>query len=161
MSADGQTNLLKFINILGTWNKTREFVDQCTQRSRTQTRVPRGEQQHSVSLSPSTKHKRKLTNQEDKSNPKGAKRVSNMDVSDVKDNGKHLLPELLELKEEMKTDMEMLITPLKASIDALLQIKQAWEEGIKECRTLQQINVKLSTQIEKVEDDNKQLQDRV
>ena len=55
----------------------------------------------------------------------------------------------------------MLITLLKASIDALLQIKQAWEEGIKECRTLQQLNIKLSTRIEKVEGDNKQLQDRV
>ena len=84
-----------------------------------------------------------------------------MNVTDVKDNGKKLSPELLELKEEMKTDMEMLITLPKASIDALLQIKQAWEEGIKECRTLQQLNVKLSTRIEKVEGDNKQLQDRV
>ena len=62
MSADGQTNLLKFVNILGPWNKTREFVDQCTQRSHTQIRVTRGEQRHSISLSPSTKCKRKLTN---------------------------------------------------------------------------------------------------
>ena len=61
----------------------------------------------------------------------------------------------------MKNDMEMLIILLKASINALLQIKHAWEDGIKECRTLQQLNATLTIRIEMVEDDNKQLQDRV
>ena len=84
-----------------------------------------------------------------------------MNVNNGGVTSKTLSPELKELKDEMKHDMEALITPLKASIDALLQIKQAWEVGIEDCRTLQEANVTLTNQLIKVENDNKHLQDRV
>ena len=77
------------------------------------------------------------------------------------DSSKKLSPELKELKDEMKNDMEILVTPFKANINALLQIKQAWEVGIKECKTLQQLNSTLTMWLVKVEDDNTQLQYRV
>ena len=84
-----------------------------------------------------------------------------MNVNNGSVSNKTLSPELKKLKDEMNHDMESLIAPLKASINALLQIKQAWEVGIQECRTLQEANATLTNHLIKVEDDNKQLQDRV
>ena len=66
---------------------------------------------------------------------------------------KKLSPELKDLRSEV----EDMIAPLKASIDLLLELKTAWEISIQECMTLRNQNNQLHSRVTKVETDNKML----
>ena len=68
---------------------------------------------------------------------------------------KKLSPEVQSLKDEINTDMNSLINPIKASLDILLEVKTAWEHGLKECQAVRNQNAELKMQIEKVETENK------
>ena len=70
---------------------------------------------------------------------------------------KKLSPEL----EDLRSEVEDMIAPLKASIDILLELKTAWELSMQECMTLQNQNNQLHSRITKVETDNKLLNVRV
>ena len=61
--------------------------------------------------------------------------------------------DILTLKDEMHTDMQKLIAPLKESL--AVQIKIAWEDGLKECQAVRKQNTELNLRIGKVEKDNK------
>ena len=65
------------------------------------------------------------------------------------------------MRDEICDDTHALIKPLKASIDALLQIKEAWEIGLKECQDIKCKNLELQHRIERIEEDNKCLNQKV
>ena len=69
MSNDGKHGLLKFISVLGSKNKEREFVDYSTERSRTQTRQKRPDKTNKSYL-PSPSLKRKRSSLEGETKPK-------------------------------------------------------------------------------------------
>ena len=162
MSKDVQQNLLKFVSILGSKGVQREFVDSSTSMLHSQIRAPcsANKLNSSVSLSPTAKQKHRLSELSLPSNPKGIKRPSKMSGTEESPK-KKLSPELQELKEEMRNDMRELISPLKQSIDLLLQIKDAWEEGLRECNSICQINCDLNARVINLEKDNKMLTDKV
>ena len=118
MSKDVQTSLLKFISAISANSKQSEYVDTSTSQSCPQHRKPRQTlPATSSSPSPSTKRKCNLTLQ-DTDNPLGKCRNVIMS-SQPNPVPKKLSPEMQSLKEEISTEMHNLITPLKASIDAL------------------------------------------
>ena len=59
--------------------------------------------------------------------------------------------------EDLRSEVEDMIAPLKASIDILLELKTAWELSMQECMTLRNQNNQLHSRITKVETDNKLL----
>ena len=149
MSKDVQTSLLKFISATSANSKQREYVDASTSRSRPQHRKPRQVlPPASASPSPSTKRKCNLILQ-DTDNPLVKRRNVTMNAQ-PNQSPKNLSPEMQSLKEEISTEMHNLITPLKASLDALLQMKSTWEIGLKECHTARTQNVELQQRIDKV-----------
>ena len=64
-------------------------------------------------------------------------------MSQVSVSPNKLAPELQSLRDEIRADTHALIEPLKASIDVLLQIKEAWETGLKECQEIKCKNIEL------------------
>ena len=74
---------------------------------------------------------------------------------------KKLTPELQSLRDEIKTDTHELIEPLKASLDILLQIKNAREEGLKECQAVKSKNIELQFCVERVEQENRCLNTKI
>ena len=71
-----------------------------------------------------------------------------MSVQTANKTPKKLSPEMQSLKEEISTEMHNLIVPLKASLDVLLEVKSAWEIGIKECQTTWAQNLELKQRID-------------
>ena len=161
MSKDVQTSLLKFISSFSARERQREYVDVSTPRSRPQQRIPR--QPHptpSASPSPSMKRKRNLTTQ-DSEFPSVKRRNINMSAQPAKKTPKTLSPEIQSLKDEISTEMNNLIAPLKASLDLLLEMKSTWEIGIKECHSTRTQNFELKQRIDRVEKENLHLNRKV
>ena len=152
MSQHENTGILKFFSKLSTKGE-RGYLDHSTPRSHSQNRQPhkqvQNSQSHSYSPSPTTKRKRRLTEQDnlDKLTPiKEQKRkhtMSSLQEPTPKHIPKDQAPpsELQSLWEEMNAgfdriekqmhaDFQDLITPLKDSIKELI-------EGLKECQELQ------------------------
>ena len=82
-------------------------------------------------------------------------------MSQLPTSPKKLAPELQSLWDEIHADTYALIEPLKASISALLQIKEAWKIGLKECQDIKCKNLELQHRIERIEEDNKCLNQKV
>ena len=80
-----------------------------------------------------------------------------MSIQTANKTPKKLSPEMQSLKEEISTEMHNLIAPLKASLDVLLEVKSAWEIGIKECHTTRAQNLELKQRIDNVEKENLRL----
>ena len=155
MPKDGQQSLLNFLGTFSASSKERKFVDISTERSRPQCHIQCNiPATNSISPSPSTKRKRKLTVLDQ--DPKKRKSMSQLPTSPKK-----LAPELQSLHDEIHADTHALIEPLKASIDALLQIKEAWEIGLQECQDIKCKNLELQHRIERIEEDNKCLNQKV
>ena len=116
---------------------------------------------HSYSPSPSTKQKRRLTESETKPKKKTSHTDKMEGATGTNNNPpkqkKTLSPEL----EDLRSEVEEMITPLKESINILLEIKTAWELSLKDCNALRNQNYELNARITKVENENKQLNDRV
>ena len=172
MSNDGQPSLLKFISSFGSKGNKREFVDYSTQRSRPQQRLPRKKKttgSTSYSVSPSTKRKLRTTECPQYLSPAEKKwKSSKMSQPAKKDasteidqSEKKHPPELQALKDDIMGDMHKLIGPIKESIDALLQIKDAWETGVQKCQRVLATNNELRARITKVESENAALSQRV
>ena len=159
MSNDGKHGLLKYISILGTKTQ-REYVDHSTERSRPQQRRLRTKDTDTnYSPSPSTKRKRRLTTEENP-NPSKKTQQSHIKMSTNKQESKQckkLSPDL----EDLRSEVEDMISPLQASINILLELKTSWELSMQECATLRSQNTQLHTRITKVENENKLLNVRV
>ena len=154
MSKDVQTSLLKFISTISAKGKQREYVDESTSKSRPQHRKPC--QHHptpSASPSPSTKRKRNPTSQEGEPHLT-ERRNTKMSAQPGNKTPKKLSPEMQSLRDEISMEMHNLITPLKASLDALLEVKSTWETGIKEYQTTRAQNLELKQRIDNVEKEN-------
>ena len=155
MPKDGQQSLLNFVSTLSAPGKQCEFVNTSTERS-----WPQQRGQWTVkavnSASPSSSTKRKWWLTAFDQEPKKRKSMSQVLVSPNK-----LVPELQSLRDEICADTHALNEPLKASIDALLQIKGAWETGLKECQEIKCKNMELQHRIAKIEEDNKRLTSKV
>ena len=171
MSNGGQQSLLKFISTFSSQQGQREFMDHSTSRSRPQTRKPR-KQALDYLPSPSSKRKRLSNNQEsnspqekrrntkmgDKDGKKGLKKKLSPEMQSLKDK---IFDDFVTLKQGINTDMHSLIAPIKASLDILLEVKAAWEIGLKECNAVRLENSELRMRIEKIEIENRKLNNKV
>ena len=164
MSNDGKKGMLKFITFGKTVNKEREYIDTSTERSRTQHRQPRHTNTDftSNSPSPSTKRKRRLTDIDRGIQP--AKSICKLTSKDMRvdlleDNmelqnlRKKLSPEL----EDLRSEIEQMICPLKDGLNLLLEMRSSWEAGLQKCNTLLTENKQLHARVDKVEKENKTL----
>ena len=159
MSNESKHGLLKYISILGTKTQ-REYVDHSTERSRPQQRRLRAKDTDTnYSPSPSTKRKRRLTTEENP-NPSKKTQQPHIKMSTNKQEPKQrkkLSPDL----EDLRSQVEDMISPLQASINILLELKTSWELSMQECATLRSQNTQLHTRITKVESENKLLNVRI
>ena len=70
---------------------------------------------------------------------------------------KKLSPEL----EDLRSEIEQMICPLKDGLNLLLEMRDSWETGLQKCNTLLTENKQLHARVEKVEKENKALNNRV
>ena len=140
MSNDGKKGMLKFITFEKTINKEREYMETSTERSHTQHRQPRRTNLDSASysLSPSTKRKRRLTDINKGTPPakclnnptsKGTKANTTGNNMEPQHPRKKLSPEL----EDLRSEIEQMICPLKDGLNLLLEMRDSWETGLLKC----------------------------
>ena len=163
MSKDGQRSLLNYLSSsISSTGKGCECVDFSTPRSRPQRQTLRTvTPTASASLSPKSKHKRRLTTGDLHAGKKRNIKM-NLQNSQPQDHPKIKLSlELIALREEICADTIELIGPLKASLELLLEVKNAWEEGLHECKIVKTKNTELQVRVEKVEEENRKLSHKI
>ena len=176
MSQHENTGILKFFSKLSTKGE-HEYLDHSTPRSHSQTRQPhkqvQNSQSHSYSLSPTTKRKQRLTELDNLDNSTPVKEQKRKHTMSSPQNQtpnptpKDQAPpsELQSLREEMNAgfdriekkmhaDFQELVTSLKDSIKELIK-------GLKECQELRMMNNNLQHRVNKVEQDNIKLNNKV
>ena len=169
MSERKQTPITQFLN---TQSQDTHCVteDRGTSRSRPVHRTPRGKKtlHQSLSPSPSTKRKSKLLGlQEPDIKRRNIEMEGKSSIKNLENEKKKakLTPEFEELRNDLRSSVELsitkLIAPLQDSINALLQIKTAWEESIKECNQVKKENLELNRHITKIEKENQRLNTRI
>ena len=150
-----------------------------TSRSRSKKKVPkklRKLQGKSLSPSPSTKRKLKAQEQSSPSKKKKPNKMNPKHEIPLKTPGQQqsgatptpstpLSPQLEQLKADLQVlhqaDLKKMIDPLKESINALLQIKNAWESSIQECAKVKEENELLNKCVSQVELENKRLTEKI
>ena len=94
----------------------------------------------------------------DKDGKKGLKKKLSPEMQSLKD---EIFDDFVTLKQGINTDMHSLIAPIKASLDILLEVKAACEIGLEERNAVRLENSELRMRIEKVETENRKLNNKV